>query len=220
MKNVQMAETLCALLPDLPLTQIVYISSCSVYDPRSTEVSESSPCDPGDLYGLSHLVRERLLREACQSGSQQFMILRPSAIYGASDRHNSYGPNRFLRSALNDRKISLFGQGEERRDHVYIDDVTRLILLCLKQRRTGILNAVSGRSLTFAQVARETIEAVGGVIRIESLPRRVPITHQQFDGSALKSAFPELLMTPLPEGIRQMITDLRGTPAAAPQRSR
>ena len=59
--------------------------------------------------------------------------LRPTLIYGASDPHNGYGPNRFRRLADEGEDIVLFGEGEERRDHVYVDDVAEIIARVLKR---------------------------------------------------------------------------------------
>ena len=59
--------------------------------------------------------------------------MRPTLIYGKKDPHNGYGPNKFLRKISSNQNIDLFGKGEERRDHVYIEDVVEVILLCLKK---------------------------------------------------------------------------------------
>src|SRR3546814_11446336 len=64
-------------------------------------------------------------------------LLRPTLIYGAEDTHNSYGPNRLRRMARKDARITLFGAGEETRDHISVDDVYRLILLTLRHRSEG-----------------------------------------------------------------------------------
>jgi UDP-glucose 4-epimerase len=201
LKNVSMVENLCAVAAEM--AQVVYVGSDSVYDVRCECVSEDSRCEPADLYGLSHLVRERLLRDACPG--ERLAIIRPCAIYGAGDTHNSYGPNRFLRSALADGKITLFGQGEERRDHVYVDDVCRIILACLLHRSAGVLNAVSGTAVTFAELARSVVDAVGRHVEIETAPRRVAVTHRWFDTAALRSAFPDFRATSLETGIRETI---------------
>jgi nucleoside-diphosphate-sugar epimerase len=84
----------------------------------------------GDLYALSRIVREKLLVEECGTTGVPLAILRPTAIYGAADTHNSYRLNRLLRLALREARITLFGRGEEERDHVYINDVTALAEMC------------------------------------------------------------------------------------------
>src|SRR5256885_1405531 len=71
-------------------------------------------------------------------------ILRPTLLYGAEDPHNGYGPNRFRRLANAGADITLFGEGEERRDHVLIDDLAEIVLRVLKRRSTGTLNIATG----------------------------------------------------------------------------
>ena len=160
LKNVAMIDNLCAVL-SRSCAHIVYVSSDSVYDSRFTPVHEETPCESTDLYALAHIVREKLLAEACQSANIPLAIVRPCAIYGAGDSHNSYGPNRFLRTARSEGKIVLFGQGEEERDHVYIDDVARIILACLLYASTGVINAVWDR----CSVSRSSAQNCGGIRR-------------------------------------------------------
>ena len=131
------------------------------------------------------------------------MILRPCAMYGAGDTHNSYGPNRFLRTALKDRRIQLFGQGEEQRDHLHVEDCAKLIELCLRQRITGLLNAATGQSVSFMNVAQQ-VAAIVGSMAVKGQPRSGPITHRHFDVTGLIKLFPMYRFTPLADGLRQM----------------
>ncbi len=203
LKNVAMADHLCAALARSPCAHVVYISSDAVYRPSDDPLTENSCCETGDLYGLAHLVREKMLAATCCPA-----ILRPSAIYGASDTHNAYGPNRFVRSALATGKITLFGNGEEHRDHIFIDDFVRIIHLCLKHRITGVLNAVTGASPSFHEIAEAIVYALHGDAEIESLLRQVPVVHRGFNHQALVTALPNFRPTPLDTGIRAMIDTL------------
>lgn len=211
LKNVAMIDNLCASLGQAACAHIVYVSSDSVYDSRFTQINEETCCDSSDLYALAHIVREKLLAEACQSANTPLAIVRPSAIYGAGDTHDSYGPNRFLRTARTEGKITLFGQGEEARDHVYIDDVAQIILECLLRGSTGVINAVSGTALTFHEVARKIVAAIGRPVAIETTARRVSIVHKRFDPAALFQAFPGFVTTSLDAGIRKSLAHLSGT---------
>jgi UDP-glucose 4-epimerase len=210
LKNVGMVDHLATALAAAPCAHIVYISSDSVYGSRQESVDENSCCETGDLYGLGHIVREKLLLEACAGLNIPVAILRPGAIYGADDTHNAYGPNRFARTALIAGKISLFGEGEEQRDHISIGDVARLIRLCVRQRISGTFNAVTGTALTFRDVAHAIQEACGGKVTIESVPRRVPVVHRRFDASALRTFFPAFQPTPFDTGIRETVAALQG----------
>src|SRR3546814_996991 len=82
-------------------------------------------------------------------------LLRPTLIYGAEDTHNSYGPNRLRRMARKDARITLFGAGEETRDHISVDDVYRLILLTLRHRSEGVVNLATGHSISYMELARK-----------------------------------------------------------------
>jgi nucleoside-diphosphate-sugar epimerase len=205
LKNVRMIDHLCAALATAPCTHVIYISSDSVYGSRSENLDERSCCETEDLYGLAHIVREKLLGEACAAASIPLAILRPGAIYGAEDTHNAYGPNRFVRTALASRKIILFGEGEEERDHIYVCDVARIVQFCVRHRRTGILNAVNGTCVTFRELAEAIRRIAGDDVMIETAPRRVPIVHRRFDPAALRAAFPEFCPTSFPAAVRVMI---------------
>jgi UDP-glucose 4-epimerase len=207
LKNVAMIDNLCKGLARASCAQVVYVSSDSVYDSRFTQINEETACESSDLYALAHIVREKLLAEACESANLPLAIVRPCAIYGAGDTHNSYGPNRFLRTALSEGRIALFGEGEEVRDHVYIDDIGRIIFESLLRGSCGVINAVSGTALTFREVARKIVEAIARPVAIETMPRRIPMVHKRFDPAALFQAFPGLATTSLDTGIRKSLAE-------------
>ena len=197
MKNLAMGEHVAAVADKF--SYIVYVSSDAVYADDENPVRETSCASPTTLYGLMHLMRERMLLV----GKTPVMIIRPCAMYGTGDTHNSYGPNRFMRTAMKDRVIQLFGQGEEQRDHLHVNDCARLIELCLKERRTGILNAATGKAVSFMEVAQQVAGIVGGV-EVKGQPRTGPITHRHFDITEMIKAFPAFQFTPLAEGLRSM----------------
>lgn len=211
MQNLRMAECLAQVLAEAPCAHLVYVSSDAVYDGRQSLISEDTPPSPTDLYSLMHIAREHILGHAAQARGIPFCILRPSAIFGAGDTHNSYGPNRFIRSALTERRIKIFGTGEDMRDHAYIGDVVSMIGVVLQRRSTGILNAASGRAVTFRDLAELIRERIGSDVTIESLPRSGKIAHRHFDTTAVARSLPQLQRTSLEEGLRQSIQDLRGS---------
>ena len=128
-------------------------------------------------------------------------MLRSTLIFGAGDTHNSYGANRFMRAAAVDRRIALFGGGEEQRDHVYVDDVVRVIQEVLHRRSSGVLNLVTGQSISFGDLARK-VAAIAGDVVVENRPRAAgPILHRHYDATALFRAFPDFQFTPRDEAL-------------------
>jgi nucleoside-diphosphate-sugar epimerase len=149
-KNLRMMEQVCAALQSRPVDHVVYVSSDAVYADEANPVSERSTCQPSSLHGMMHAARELMLRQTVRA---PLAVLRPSLLYGAADPHNGYGPNRFRRLAAEGKAIALFGEGEEMRDHVLIDDISALAYSMLYHRSQGVLNGATGRSVSFRRVA-------------------------------------------------------------------
>ena len=203
MRNLSMGEQVAAAIGQRPCAHVVYYSSDAVYPGDAPNpVSEQTMCAPTDLYGLMHLVRERMLTETLAPLGIPFAVLRPSIVYGPGDTHGSYGPNRWMRSVSRGEGITLFGKGEERRDHVYIDDVVEITRLVLAHRSEGVLNIATGRSHSFAEVAT-MMASTTGEAATRSAPRVMPITHRDYDVTALRTAFKEFRPTPISEGLER-----------------
>lgn len=98
----------------------------------------------------------------------------------------------------------LHGQGEERRDHVYIDDAAWIVTQALLMRSKGVLNIATGEVHSFREIAEKVVALSGRAIEIRSSPRNGPIPHngyRPFDIAACRAAFPNFRYTPLQEGL-------------------
>jgi nucleoside-diphosphate-sugar epimerase len=212
MKNLKMAENLASFIECASLSQVIYISSDSVYNGDVLPIRESSTRQPRDLYSLMHIAREQIMKFATAKQKTPLCIFCPCAIYGAGDTHNSYGPNRFFRTALSERKITLFGNGEEVRDHVFIEDVVQLLNLCLQHRSEGIINAVSGTTVTFHELASKISDLCNQDVRVEHQARESQVAHREFDVSERTKAFPSFIPTPLDDGLAKTFLELNTIP--------
>jgi nucleoside-diphosphate-sugar epimerase len=198
MKNLAMARAVIDAVQGLDIAQLVYASSDAVYSFADPLISEATPSVPTDLYGTMHRTREIMLGSEVKT---PLALVRLTAIYGAGDTHNSYGPNRFIRQALKDGRISLGGDGEETRDHVYVADAGALIKAIVMHGSVGLLNIASGRSVSFRNTAESIAGIAGRSVAIEPSPRQNPITHRSFDTVNLIRAFPNFRFTPMKEGL-------------------
>ena len=209
-RNLRMAENVAAAVTARPCAQLVYFSSDSVYGWDSSDISEATPPSPDNLYGVMHLAREIALREATAKAGVAFCILRPCAIYGAGDTHNAYGPNRFIRSALSSGRIEVFGDGDDVRDHVNVNDVVRVTWLAVEHASSGILNVAGGQPVSFAHVAAEIVRLSGKPVAVVPVKRSGKATRRTFGTLATSAAFPSYVPVPLSSGLAQMISELRG----------
>jgi len=199
--NIRMMQAVCAALETAPLAHVVYVSSDAVYRDSPAPLTEESCAEPGSLHGAMHLAREVMLKSVAKA---PLAVLRPSLLYGAADPHNGYGPNRFRRLAAAGEEIVLFGEGEERRDHVLIDDVAELIVRTLVHRSAGTLNVATGEVHSFRAIAEQTIALAKTPVALRGTPRQGPMPHngyRPFDPAATRRAFPDFRYTPLAEGL-------------------
>lgn len=136
MKNLFMAKHVCdALRQQEKSPHVIYFSSDAVYSLDESLIHEETCPVPMDLYGAMHRTRELMFLETV---ANHLAIIRPTLVYGPGDSHNSYGPNRFRREAFSEGSITMFGEGEDTRAHIFIDDLVRLTLLVLKNNSIGV----------------------------------------------------------------------------------
>ncbi|MDB4214573.1 NAD-dependent epimerase/dehydratase family protein [Burkholderiaceae bacterium] len=190
-ENTLMVEVVCAALKKQPVEHVVYISSDAVYKDSPKPITENSCAEPGSIHGLMHLTREVALH---QEFDGPLAIVRPTLVYGYDDPHNGYGPNRFRRLVAAGEDITLFGEGEEQRDHVDVEDVADLVRLIVLHRSCGVANAVSGEVVSFRELAEFAIADLKSSSRVKGTPRLGAMPHngfRPFDNTALIEAFPD-----------------------------
>lgn len=201
LENLRMAEVVCAALHRQTVRHLVYLSSDAVYQDSPDPLSETSCAEPGSLHGVMHLAREVMLRTAFAG---PLTIIRPTLVHGLNDPHNGYGPNRFRRLAAEGKEIVLFGEGEERRDHVAVEDIAELVLRVCLHRSSGTINATSGEVVSFRELAEFCAAQFTPAVAVKGSPRSGPMPHngyRPFAPSAALTAFPGFQFTPWRDGL-------------------
>jgi UDP-glucose 4-epimerase len=207
--NIIMAAAIAKAVAEIPLAHVINISSDAVYADSPTPLTETSIRAPESLHGVMHLSREMILASEIKV---PLVMLRPSLLYCAADPHNGYGPNRFRRLAEAGEPITLFGKGEERRDHVLIDDVGELAARVIYRRSAGVLNIATGQTASFREIAEMVVRLSGGSVPIRETPRTGPMPHlgyRPFDITACRTAFPDFAFVPLEQGLSKTLREAR-----------
>jgi nucleoside-diphosphate-sugar epimerase len=210
MANLRMAEAALQAFAAVAPAHLLYISSDAVYADDANPVTEQSPVAPSTSHGMMHAARELMFRSEVKA---PFAALRPTLIYGARDPHSGYGPNRFRRQAAEGMPITLFGEGEEKRDHVAVEDVARLAVRILQHRSTGSLNAVTGVATSFSDIAHLVAGNFKPKVEVKHLTRTVPrphLLHRFFDITNCYKAFPDFHFEPLADGLARVHREVFG----------
>ena len=199
-ENMIMARAMARALKGR-VSHVVNVSSDAVYADSAEPLNEQSSTAPASLHGVMHLARELMFREEVGA---PLANVRPTLIYGSGDPHNGYGPNRFRRLLARGQDIVLFGEGEEKRDHVDVSDVAELITGLLYRKSTGNLNIATGRVHSFREIAEMMLRQSAALSRVVGSPRTGPMPHggfRPFDITACRGAFPDFEYTKLEEGL-------------------
>ena len=208
--NLQMTMNVCRMLQDRPVGRFVFFSSTAVYgeDVHNPRITEQTPVHPRSYYGMVKYASEYLFRKALEAhdkACRALLVLRPPLIYGPRDRGRTYGPSGFIMAALKGEPILLWGDGTERRDFVFIDDLLELVYRLTFGISDGILNIASGQSYTFREVTEIVFRLAGGEVPVTSRPRTKTKADHGFCTTALIRLVPGFSFTPLEEGIRRTV---------------
>jgi UDP-glucose 4-epimerase len=150
-----------------PQARVIYIGTRAQFGQALTiPITEETPPNPKDIYAASKQVVEwyhLLYQKIC---GLRVTSLRLGNTYGPRHqmRHAQYGVQNFLiRLALEDQEIKIFGNGSQKREMIYIDDIVSCLLLlgetsqCLDQ----VYCVGSAESITFLELVEAIIRACG-----------------------------------------------------------
>lgn len=128
--------------------RLVFLSSGgTVYgDAGAVPTPESSPLAPICSYGIVKVAIESYIALHARNHGLLPVILRPSNTFGA--RHGRDGSqglvNTVLRRVLTGETVEIWGDGSIIRDHLYVEDLARLVVLAGEGSATGVFNAGTG----------------------------------------------------------------------------
>ncbi|MAH78974.1 MAG: NAD-dependent dehydratase [Rickettsiales bacterium] len=203
-QNLSIIESMIKAINIVPVQHVINISSDAVYEDILKPMNENSKKSPNSLHGLMHLTRETLLKENVEK--KRLAILCPTLIYGKNDPHDGYGPNKFYRLIKENKDIILFGKGEERRDHVFVEDVAKIILYVILRKSYGSLNIATGILKSFndcAQLLKKIYKKDINIIftkRVGEMPHN---GYRAFNIKHTKSLFPGFQYTKPVDGFKK-----------------
>lgn len=210
----------------------VYASTAAVYGLSGpghfTPTIENEK--PLNVYGFSKLAFDHYVRDRIEKETLPITVvgLRYFNVYGPHEAHKGRMASvihHFSKQIIEKGKVRLFegsggySSGEQRRDFVYVRDLTRLNMFFAQvgpyapapgkktKIRQAVVNAGSGRARTFNDVVRALMQVHGEAgIEYIPFPADLDARYQHFteaDLTGLRATGCDLEMTPLEEGVRE-----------------
>lgn len=155
--NVLATQRLLRAAVDAGVGRFVQISTSSVYG-RDAVGDESAPLRPFSPYGVTKLAAEHLVRAYAENFGLDALILRYFSIYGPGQRPDM-GYHLFTEALLDDREITVFGDGRQTRSNTYVDDA--VAATCAAVSVPGELSAHPPVALNIA--GGEEIDVLGAI---------------------------------------------------------
>jgi nucleoside-diphosphate-sugar epimerase len=160
--NVEATQILLEACVGRPLTRFVYASSSSVYgDLAAIPMREDALPRPVSPYGVTKLAAEQLGYLYHVNYGVPTTAMRYFTVYGPRQRPDM-AFNRFLRAALKDEPITLYGDGEQTRDFTFVGDAVAATIAAGDRGVPGTAYNIGGGSRVSMNDVLKLIERVAG----------------------------------------------------------
>lgn len=156
--------------------KIIFSSSSSVYgDNKNMPLKETEPPMPTSPYAASNASCELYLKSFYESYGLNYTALRYFNVFGPKqDKSSQYAaviPN-FISAILKGKQPEIYGDGEQTRDFVYIEDIVKANINACKSDYNGIINVASGEKLTINRLYEIIKDTIGSDLEPKYLPER------------------------------------------------
>lgn len=151
-ENIKMYTNIASVINRRRVRHLVYFSTVDVYGKKdlALPLSEASRIQPHSYYAISKVFGEFVFGKACFDEGIPLTVLRLPRIYGPDDRRSAI--DIFMRSAIKKESITVNGDGAQKRDFVYMEDISTAVNLILLNKTEGTYNMVTGRSYAINQI--------------------------------------------------------------------
>lgn len=198
-----------------PGARAVYTGSRSQYGrPRYLPVDEEHPQHPTDINGVHKAAAEAYHLLYGRLHGLKVTCLRLANVYGPrmpvrDHRHGFVG--WFVRQAIEGGTLQVYGDGSQKRDLIYVEDVVEALLLAgaLPEAEGQVFNVGSGEPVAVGEVANLLVRATGrGQVKSVPFPREdagIEVGDFYADCRKIASALGWRARTPLPEGLAKTV---------------
>ena len=206
-QNMDMVINICSLLDQHPVQRFLFFSSAEVYgqEVHDINITEQTPVQPSSYYGAAKYASECLLTKTYEKiDDGTLLIVRPTLVYGPHEEGTFYGPTGFIRMAHKKEPIVLWGDGQELREFLYIDDIVNAVVQLAFSHCQGVFNIVGGGSRSYAEALDIALNLIPYDIEVKHNPRTRKKVDQAYQNCKLAKNLPELKFTSLEDGMEKI----------------
>jgi UDP-glucose 4-epimerase len=192
--------------------RFVYASSCAVYgDAEMMPIKENCLPKPTSPYGASKLAAESYVQAFHEVFRLRTVCLRCFNVYGSRQINSYYSGviTQFLNRLSKNLPLVIFGDGEQSRDFVHVQDVVKANMLALKIKGVEgeTFNIATGVATTINQLAATLLEITNKSCLkvVHSKPRKGDIKHSVGDNSKAKKKLRYNVKFSLKEGLKELV---------------
>lgn len=164
--NVIGTQVLLEVMKDAKyVKKFIHISTDEVYGEVGPDVisNETSPFNPTSPYAASKAAAELYVKAYGHSWNIPYIITRGNNVFGPKQYPEKLVPI-FIRQMLNDVPCTIHGNGEYRRNFIYVDDVSRAVDLIIQNGQIGhIYNIGSGHEYSVTEIFEKLSKFKEGV---------------------------------------------------------
>lgn len=166
LNSVATANLISLILKYSPQTKLILSGSRLEYGkPQYLPVDENHPTAPNSAYGISKLASTQLALVFAQSHLLKTTIFRTSNVYGPHKQSGFKGYNvinYFIDEAKKGNALTIFGDGKQTRDYIYIEDLVEAFVKGLNEEANGqIYNLGYGQPIEFVRMIKSIVKTVG-----------------------------------------------------------
>ena len=137
--------------------KFIYASSAAVYgNPQYLGIDEEHPIQPMSFYGVSKYVPEQYIRIYAELYGLRFTVLRYANVYGIRQDPKGEGGvvSIFVDKLLKAERPTIYGDGEQTRDFIYVEDVAAANVAALSRGDGEVLNISTGKPTSVNELLR------------------------------------------------------------------
>lgn len=205
--NNKIIENITAGIKNKKLKKVIYFSSCAIYGVhcKHSKLNEHYKFNPDTYYSLSKFYSENLLKLFVPK--ENLLIVRPTIVYGPNEQIYQGSPSGYINNFFKNKIISIWGDGSEVRNFIFIDDLVIKIFKLIKKNIFGEI-ILTGKNISYIKIIQSVKRLLKKKTKIIKKKRTKKKINKTYMSIYEKKFFNNFKTTSILEGSKKIIKSL------------